>query len=62
MRRHAGGIWRRHLARLCRTAPRRGQFYADTAAFTWGLIAPSALEGVSTSAAPKSLAAYASQL
>ncbi|MGW1291082.1 hypothetical protein ACWD4N_48020, partial [Streptomyces sp. NPDC002586] len=39
--------------------PRRGQFYADAASFTWGLIAPSGLEGIYTSAAPKSLAAYA---
>lgn len=42
--------------------PRRGQFYADTATFTWSPIAPSSLEGIYTSAAPKSLAAYAPQL
>ncbi|GAA1042131.1 hypothetical protein GCM10009566_42250 [Streptomyces murinus] len=42
--------------------PRRGQFYADTDTFTWGLIAPSGLEGIYTSAAPKSLAAHAPQL
>ncbi|WP_331751911.1 hypothetical protein OG713_46040 (plasmid) [Streptomyces sp. NBC_00723] len=42
--------------------PRRGQFYADTATFTWGLIAPSGLEGIYTGAAPKSLAAYAPRL
>ncbi|MFE5010953.1 hypothetical protein ACFRJ3_41175 [Streptomyces sp. NPDC056696] len=42
--------------------PRRGQFHADTASFTWGLIAPSRLEGIYTSAAPKSLAPYAPQL
>ncbi|MFF8932253.1 hypothetical protein ACF1AO_33875 [Streptomyces longwoodensis] len=41
---------------------RRGQFHADTATFTWGLIAPSGLEGLYTSAAPKALAAYAPQL
>ncbi|MEU5044585.1 hypothetical protein [Streptomyces griseorubiginosus] len=40
--------------------PRRGQFHADTA--TWGLIAPSGLEGIYTRAAPKSLTAYAPQL
>lgn len=42
--------------------PRRGQFYADTATFAWGLIAPSGLEGIYTSAAPKPLAVYAPQL
>ncbi|MDX2916245.1 hypothetical protein [Streptomyces griseiscabiei] len=42
--------------------PRRGQFYADTVTFAWGLIAPSGLEGIYTSAAPKSLAAHAPQL
>lgn len=42
--------------------PRRGQFHADTATFTWGLIAPSGLEGVYTRAAPKSLASYAPRL
>lgn len=42
--------------------PRRGQFHADTATFTWGLIAPSGLEGIYTRAAPKSLAAHAPQL
>lgn len=42
--------------------PRRGQFYADAASFTWGLIAPSGLEGIYTSAAPKSLAAHAPQV
>ncbi|MDA5147448.1 hypothetical protein PEM37_38755 [Streptomyces sp. AD681] len=41
---------------------RRGQFHVDTATFTWGLIAPSGLEGIYTRAAPKSLAAYAQQL
>ncbi|MET7693842.1 hypothetical protein ABZT06_38755 [Streptomyces sp. NPDC005483] len=40
---------------------RRGQFHADTATFTWGLIAPSGLEGLYTRRAPKSLAAYAPQ-
>ncbi|MFF0516979.1 hypothetical protein [Streptomyces sp. NPDC004250] len=32
---------------------RRGQFYADLGTFTWGLIAPSGLEGIYTRAAPK---------
>lgn len=41
---------------------RRGQFHVDTATFTWGLIAPSGLEGIYTRAAPKSLAAHAPQL
>lgn len=40
--------------------PRRGQFHADT--FTWGLIAPSGLEGLYTRAAPTSLAAHAPRL
>ncbi|MGW3135067.1 hypothetical protein [Streptomyces sp. NPDC001139] len=42
--------------------PRRGQFHADTATFTWGLIAPSGLEGLYTRAAPKSLAGHAPKL
>ncbi|WP_435218753.1 hypothetical protein [Streptomyces sp. bgisy034] len=42
--------------------PRRGQFYADTTTFIWALIAPSGLEGMYTSAAPRSLAAYAPPL
>ncbi|MGW7645638.1 hypothetical protein [Streptomyces bobili] len=42
--------------------PRHGQFHVDTASFTWGLIAPSGLEGIYTRAAPKSLAAHAPQL
>ncbi|MGW4951467.1 hypothetical protein [Streptomyces parvulus] len=41
---------------------RRGQFYADLATFTWGLIAPSGLEGIYTRAAPKSLAGNAPRL
>ena len=46
------------------TAPhaRRGQFYADTDTFTWGLIAPSGLEGLYTQAVPEPLAAHAPQL
>ncbi|MGW7410191.1 hypothetical protein ACWGI9_42075 [Streptomyces sp. NPDC054833] len=51
------------VLRAC-TAPhhRRGLFHADTATFTWGLIAPSGLEGIYTNTAPKSLAAHAPQL
>lgn len=44
------------------THPRRGQFYADTDTFSWGLIAPSGLEGLYTKKAPAALAAYAPQL
>ncbi|MFE6274081.1 hypothetical protein ACFVQ9_35430 [Streptomyces goshikiensis] len=36
--------------------PRRGQFYADTDTFTWGLIAPSGLEGIYTRQLPEPLA------
>ncbi|MGW1288395.1 hypothetical protein ACWD4N_33120 [Streptomyces sp. NPDC002586] len=42
--------------------PQRGQFYADADTFTWGLIAPSGLEGIYTQAAPEPLAAHAPQL
>jgi hypothetical protein len=42
--------------------PRRGQFHADAATFTWSLIAPSGLEGLYTRAAPKSLVAHAPKL
>ncbi|MER7692451.1 hypothetical protein [Streptomyces sp. NPDC097610] len=42
--------------------PRRGQFHADTDTFTWGLIAPSGLEGIYTTAPPAALARHAPQL
>ncbi|MEV7157245.1 hypothetical protein AB0N77_21895 [Streptomyces misionensis] len=41
---------------------RRGQFYADMDTFTWGLIAPSGLEGIYTKAAPEALSAHAPKL
>ncbi|WP_329020297.1 hypothetical protein [Streptomyces sp. NBC_01601] len=41
---------------------RRGQFYADTDTFTWGLIAPTGLEGLYTKTVPESLAAHALQI
>ncbi|GAA3709170.1 hypothetical protein ACRWOO_32775 [Streptomyces sp. NEAU-PBA10] len=40
----------------------RGWFYPDMDTFTWGLIAPSGLEGLYTKAAPEPLAAHAPQL
>ncbi|MCX4826665.1 hypothetical protein OG883_44295 [Streptomyces sp. NBC_01142] len=52
------GILRPYLA----PHRQRGQFYADTDTFTWGLIAPSGLEGIYTKAAPETLAAHAPQL
>ncbi|MER0476764.1 hypothetical protein ABR737_00025 [Streptomyces sp. Edi2] len=36
----------------------RGSFYADTDTFTWGLIAPSGLEGLYTKDLPEPLAAH----
>lgn len=52
------GILRPYLA----PHRQRGQFYADTDTFTWGLIAPSGLEGIHTKAAPEALASHAPQL
>ncbi|MFF9436682.1 hypothetical protein ACF1BP_23450 [Streptomyces sp. NPDC014735] len=52
------GILRPYLA----PHPRRGQFYADTDTFTWGLIAPSGLEGLYTQHLPEVLTPHTPQI